>query len=353
MRKMGKAARGLSIIGLAAAIVACAETAPRQLEFSLENASEDRLWPPLPDVPRFRYMGTLHGETDFHSIERDESGINQFFRWVVGLGSQPLHPKLLLRPQSGVVDQGRIYVTDMGMKAVFVFDTVAGRLELWDSIDANRGFVAPVGICILASGEAVVADAELGLLVHLSQHGEPLGFIGDDYLLRPTGVACDGDSIYVADTAAHRIVVFNQQGHFLRYLGQRGIGDGEFNGPTHIAFSNGQLYVSDTLNARVQVLSPSGSHIRNIGRRGLYVGNLVRPKGVAIDDEGNVYVVEGYYDRLLVFNAEGDFLLDIGETGSGEGKLFLPTGVWRDQSDRFFVADMFNARVAIFQFLGE
>jgi hypothetical protein len=353
MNEMARIVKAPSILILAAVITACAQNAPRQLEFSLDNASEARLWPPLPDVPRFRYTGTLRGETDFHSVEGEEPGINRFFRWVVGIGSQPQQPELLLRPQTGIVDGGRIYVTDIGKKAVFVFDTAAGRLNLWDSVDSNRGFFAPVGICILTSGVVVVADAELGHLVHLSQQGEPLGFIGDAFLLRPTGVACDGDSIYVADTAAHRIVVFDQQGRFQRNLGRRGMGDGEFNGPTHIAIARGQLYVSDTLNARVQVMSPSGFHIKNIGRRGLYVGNLVRPKGVAIDDEGNVYVVEGYYDRLLIFNAEGEFLLALGKTGSGEGDLFLPTGVWRDQSDRVFVADMFNARIAIFQFLGE
>jgi len=92
--------------------------------------------------------------------------------------------------------------------------------------------------------------------------------------------------------------------------------------------------------------------VRNIGARGLTVGSLVRPKGVAVDSEGNVYVVESYYDHLLVFNRRGEFLMPIGGVGQETGKFYLPAGVWVDGRNRVFVADMFNGRVMVFQFLG-
>ncbi|MDD5316396.1 MAG: SBBP repeat-containing protein, partial [Candidatus Cloacimonetes bacterium] len=88
------------------------------------------------------------------------------------------------------------------------------------------------------------------------------------------------------------------------------------------------------------------------GERGLYLGNLVRPKGVAVDSEGNIYVVESLHDYLLVYNREGQLLLALGGTGGDIGQFYLPSGVWVDSRDRIFVADMFNARVMIFQFLG-
>jgi len=111
--------------------------------------------------------------------------------------------------------------------------------------------------------------------------------------------------------------------------------------------------VADTLNARIQVLEPDGRPIRQTGRRGLRMGNLVRPKGVALDDEGNLYVVESYYDYLLIYDDRGRFLMPIGGTGSGIGEFYLPSGVWTDSRNRVFVADMFNGRVTIFQYLGE
>ena len=92
--------------------------------------------------------------------------------------------------------------------------------------------------------------------------------------------------------------------------------------------------------------------VRKFGQRGLYLGNLVRPKGVAVDSEGNVYVVESYYDSLLVFSTRGEFLLPIGGTGTATGRFYLPAGVWVDARNRVHIADMFNGRVVLFQFLG-
>jgi DNA-binding beta-propeller fold protein YncE len=110
--------------------------------------------------------------------------------------------------------------------------------------------------------------------------------------------------------------------------------------------------VTDALNARVQGFREGSETTVKFGERGLYVGNLVRPKGVALDDEGNVYVVESMYDTLLVFDPQGRLLLSIGGTGKDIGKFYLPAGVWTDGHNRVFVADMFNGRVVIFQFLG-
>ena len=158
----------------------------------------------------------------------------------------------------------------------------------------------------------------------------------------------------MADTYAHDIKVFDAAGILVRVIGQRGEGPGEFNFPTHLAFARGQLYVTDTLNSRVQVFSASGDLLgnRGFGTRGLYLGNLVRPKGVGVDSEGNIYVVESYYDSLLVFSERGEFLLPIGGTGTATGRFYLPAGVWVDARNRVFVADMFNGRVVLFQFLG-
>ena len=110
---------------------------------------------------------------------------------------------------------------------------------------------------------------------------------------------------------------------------------------------------TDAMSSRIQVLrAADGAPLRRFGARGLYLGNLVRPKGVSVDSEGNVYVVESYYDSLLVFSARGEFLLPIGGTGTSTGRFYLPSGVWVDARNRVHIADMFNGRVVLFQFLG-
>ena len=107
------------------------------------------------------------------------------------------------------------------------------------------------------------------------------------------------------------------------------------------------------MNSRIQVLDAAGETVKlRFGSRGLYLGNLVRPKGVAVDGEGNIYVVESYHDHLLVFDRGGQLLLALGGSGGEIGQFYLPAGVWVDRGNRVFVADMFNARVMVFQFLG-
>ncbi len=319
------------------------------------DSSTDRVWPGLPELPRYRYAGELTGEDNFRPVEGGRGqGVRKVLRWLVGLGAKRADRIVLQRPQSGAVDsQGRIYVTDISRAGVFVFDPVAGQLDVWDRAEWNIPFIAPIGI-LADEGEILVTDAELGAVFRLDYEGKPLGKIEHATLLRPTGIARDTDSgmIYVADTQANDIKVFTPGGQLHRTIGKPGTELGEFNSPTHISFANERLYVVDTLNARVQIMTPDGETVSSAGERGLYLGNLTHPKGVAADGDGNVYVTESFYDYLLIYDEKGQFLLPIGGTGSQIGQFFLPAGVWMDQQERLYVADMFNGRVTILQYLG-
>jgi len=262
----------------------------------------------------------------------------------------------LLRPQSGVVDAGgRILVTDAGRPSVFVFDEANATLAVWREAAPGVDFRSPVGIAARGTGEYLVADAELADIFVLSQDGSPMGRFGDAALIRPTGIDIDEVTgrVYVADRGAHEVKVFSGDGKLLQTIGVPGSAPGELNAPMHIRVAGSKIYVSDALNAHVQIFSlTDGQLLGRIGQRGLYVGNLVRPKGVTVDSDGNIYVVESYYDHLLIYDESGQFLLPIGGTGGEAGQFFLPAGMWSDKTDRIFVADMFNGRVIIFRYVG-
>lgn len=341
---------------LAAALIGGCAQVPTEMRYTPQGRETvQEVFP--AQQPRYRYVGELLGEQNFGPAERGEPGLGQrMLRWIVGLQGGPSRDRrVLLRPQSGMVDAaGRVLVTDAGRQAVFVFDAPQGRLQLWEEADDRAPFQSPVGIAAGPPGEILVADAGLGRVVRLDGSGRALGSFGAGVLERPTGLARDPATgeVFVADTRAHDVKVFDAGGRLLRRIGRPGTRPGEFNAPTHLALAGGALYVADTLNARVQVLAPDGTPLRSVGRRGLYVGNLTRPKGVTVDSHGNTYVIESYYDHLLIYDPQGRFLLPIGGTGAGAGQFFLPAGLWSDAEDRIFVADMFNGRVVIFEFLG-
>lgn len=327
-----------------------------RLEASPEAAG--RVFPPpeTQEVPRYRYLGQLVGESNFQSANGDRRGTaRKLIALITGLDDAPEQPVVLQRPHSGAVDgSGRILVTDVSRNAVFVFDEAAGRLDLWEAATPTERFVAPVGITAGRNGEVLVSDAELGRVFRLGADGKPRGEFGAGVLQRPAGLARDpgGGRVFVADTRAHDVKVFDDDGNLLETWGRRGEAPGEFNFPTHLTFVNGAVVVVDTMNARVQVLGRDGRPTLGFGQRGRYVGNLARPKGVAADDEGNLYVVESMYDTLLVFDRAGQFLMPLDSAGGAGERFYLPAGVWTDSRNRVFVADMFNGRVAIFQFLG-
>ena len=353
--------RCLVVVLVAALLSGCAtDTKPGVLNFGIDATPDLKniTWPQQEsgEVPRYTYAGELTGEENFREPGEKKTGVGAFLQWLAGLFDADAVPVILQRPQSGVADEnGRIFVTDTSRQAVFVFDPKEGRLEVWEGAEESRRFVAPAGITLGEAGDVYVADAELGVVARLDRSGKSVGVIGKGELQRPVGLAFDAATrqLYVADTHAHDIKVFDAAGRLLRTLGQHGEKPGEFNFPTYLALARDELYVADTMNARVQVLeAETGQPKRVIGERGLHVGNMVRPKGIAVDNEGNVYVVESYYDHLLVFNHDGEFLMPIGGTGRQAGNFYLPSGVWIDARSRVFVADMFNGRVSLFQFLG-
>jgi DNA-binding beta-propeller fold protein YncE len=341
------------VLGLAG----CA-AAPMEMHYYPNPDGEGTVlvWPGPPEVARLSYAGELIGEVNFRAVEGFKEGAGvRLIRWIAGITGGGDKAAELIRPQSGMVDSsGRILVTDAGRQAVVVFDETNAEFLIWDEAEPAKSFLSPVGIAADGSGGYLVADADLGYLVRLSAEGVPTGRLDHESLLRPTGLARDPVSgeLFVADSGAHDIKVFDVHGDLVRTIGHRGVESGEFNGPTHMSFANGRLYVSDTLNSRVQVLSAAGEPLSTIGRRGLYVGNLVRPKGVMADRDGHIYVIESYYDHLLIFNEADELLLPIGGTGSEAGRFFLPAGAWTDDGSRLFVADMFNGRVVVLDYLG-
>lgn len=322
------------------------------------TAGKKIYFPPLSDeeVPRYLYVGELTGENNF--VEPDGKEKNRFIevlKWIAGIFENNA-PVVLQRPQSGVVDQnGRILVTDVSRSAVFVFDPANGRLDVWEYAHGFSRFLSPSGIALGPAGRVFVADAELRQVVMLDPDGKGTVLVDSNQLERPTGLAWDEKEgiLYVSDTQAHQIKVFDMTARLVKTIGLRGEGLGEFNFPTFLALGDERLIVSDTMNARVQIISLNDSAPpKVVGERGTRVGNLVRPKGVALDAENNLYVIESYHDHLLIFDERGRFLLPIGGTGKVAGNFYLPGGVWVDRGNRVFVADTFNGRISVFQFLG-
>ena len=304
------------------------------------------VWPLPPAPARIALIRTVQGASDFAKPG--------FFE---GLGNLIAGSKrhTLLRPQGVAVDgEGRLYVTDQERQGVHVFHFGSSKSTFIDRV-GDVFLVSPVGVAV-CDGKIAVSDSALNAVFLLTPDGRPAGTIEKpDGFKRPTGLAFAAGKklLYVVDTLANEVCVFDLSGRLVRRFGGQGGEAGQFNYPTHVFVdAGGKVYVTDSLNFRVQVFDGEGVFRLAIGKLGDASGHLAVPKGVGVDRFGNIYVVDSYLTTVQIFDQEGRFLLAFGEPGERPGAFHVPTGLTVDGTNRIFVCDSYNRRVQVFQYVG-
>lgn len=314
---------------------------------SVEDPSPSSwVWPEPPEPPRVQFIKTV--------ITPEDLGIKKgFFRklWEFIAGEDTVDR--ITSPHGIVSDgQGTFYVADWGAGLIHYFHF---EKKKYDSFSRTRlgPLVSPIGVALDGDGLLYVTDSFLRR-VFVFSGSKNNKVIGDDSLLRPTGVAVNTHEkrLYVVDTLGHRVDVFTLGGEKLFSFGTHGSGDGAFNYPTHIALDRtGDVYVMDALNSRVEVFDHDGKFLTQFGGMGTGLGDFIKPKGIAVDSEGHVWISDSLRNSVQVFDRTGKLLLIFGKEGIGPGEFNVPSGLFIDSKDRLFVADSYNYRVQVFQYL--
>ena len=318
--------------------------------------------PPNPPPPDLLLEGgrKLSYERSFSS-ERQVKGKPGFWAKVVNFIAGQAESRTLVRPYSIAVDsRGRAIVSDPGARGVHIFDFARHKYKFLERQDKSRDpMLAPQCVALDAQDNIYVTDSEAGKIFVFNADGKykrAIGSLrgGEGYFKRPTGIAVDSEAqrIYVTDTLRNKIVVLDFTGHVMQTIGQRGDGKGEFNYPTELLLRGQALAVVDAMNFRVQFLDRSGAVRNSIGQVGDSSGDLFRPKGIGMDSEGHYYVVDGLWGVVQVFDRQGRLLYYFGKRGTAAGDFLLPAGLFIDRDDRVFVVDSFNRRVQVFRYSG-
>jgi len=267
----------------------------------------------------------------------------------------------LVEPYAVVADsRGRLIVTDPAVSGVHIFDFKQHKYKLIQRIGKTRdSMLKPQCVAVDAHDNIYVSDSESGAVFVFDSGGKYLHTIGrlrggEGYFERPTGIAVDSEAqrIYVSDTLRNKIVVLDMQGKVLTTIGQRGTENGEFNFPTELRLDGPNLLVVDAMNFRVQAFDRGGTFQFAIGKSGDGLGDIFRPKGIAVDSEGDFYIVDGALGVVQVFNRKGQLLYYFGAQGTHAGEFQLPAGLFIDRDDHVYVVDSFNRRVQVFQYSG-
>jgi len=303
------------------------------------------VWPSPPAEPRIEFVQYLQGPRD---IGQKPSVWRTVANWVTGDTGASQN---LRKPFAVAVDEnGNLCLTDTDAGLVCYADFAHKKWRSYDGVGKIK-FASPVAVA-RRNGIFYVADSELAKVFAFRDDGKLLFQIGAP-LKRPVGLAINGNSLVVVDSAAHAVLVFGLNGKFQFQFGKRGIAPGKFNYPTCVATdASGHLIIADTLNSRVQIFDRQGKFISQFGSNGDTSGHFARPKGVAVDAAGNIYVVDALFDNFQIFNPTGRLLLNVGEAGVGPGGFGLPNGIAISADNRIYAADAFNHRVQVFKYLG-
>ncbi|MDF2722870.1 MAG: nuclease, partial [Paenibacillus sp.] len=117
------------------------------------------------------------------------------------------------------------------------------------------------------------------------------------------------DHIYVADTGNNRIVEFDPQGKFIRFIAPE---SSPFNKPEGVFVTDSlDIYVADTGNKRVVHLDKDGKYIRDYKKpESRYIPESFKydPTRLVVDKRGFLYIaVLGGYQGLLQLDPDGNF----------------------------------------------
>ena len=279
---------------------------------------------------------------------------------------------------------GNLYIADRGNHRIRRVDTagtittVAGTGEGGFSGDGGPAVRArldlPTHVALDNSGNLYIADTLNQRIRRVDASGTITTVVTGIH--HPRGMAVDGSgNLYIADTWRNRIRQVDASGTITTFAGtgEPGYsGDGgpaveaRLDKPGDVAVDgSGNLYIADTFNSRIRQVDTTGTitTIAGIGR-GIDNGGtgpateavLNTPRGVAVDDSGNVFIADTILDRIKRVDTSG-IITTIAGTGrdgySGDGgpgveaDLFHPQGIAVDISGNVYFSDSGNHRVRV------
>jgi len=250
----------------------------------------------------------------------------------------------------------RVIISDPDLPAVHVFDP-KGKTSF--SILGNQGrkLRRPAGVAVDAEDNIYIADSERGMVLVYDQHGQFVRYIGnfhgENMYEHPAGIAIyrNAGRLYLADTPRNLVFILDLKGNVLKRVGKdrHGNGSGEFLSPTQIAASDHGIAVLDADGSRIQVLDFDGNRIACyrvvVGLRTGGGGE----NGLTLDKDGNIYISYAASSIISVYKPDGVLMGTFGQSGSRIGEFRAPGGLWVDESKRIYISDTENARVQVYQ----
>ena len=198
-----------------------------------------------------------------------------------------------MRPCGVAVTKDDIFVTDMGLHALFQFSKkdckLIGRAGTKGTAE---GFLdCPRGLCVDHNGDIYIADHNNNRVTVISKYLHFTKSFGSQQLQNPRDVKVTPNSVVVLDNGSYCVHIYSRSGIFLTSSITHGM-DGIVNHAIFFCLDNaGNIVISDWLDHNIKILSPTGQLVKKVGRVGNRRGELYHPHGIDVSESGKIYVL--------------------------------------------------------------
>jgi len=235
---------------------------------------------------------------------------------------------------------------DLAVKKDSFADFIVGEEK------AAQRLTQPYGIA-LYKGKLYVADTGAGGLAIFDLAQQRFSFMtgnGAGRIKRPINIRIDADGTrYVTDTGRDQVLVYDRDDRYVKAFGV----EGQFR-PVDLAITGDRLYVADIAHHQIHVLDKgTGRLLFKFGKAGSGEGELFHPTNIALGPDGDIYVVETSNFRVQRFSADGKPVRTYGSVGSAPGSFARPKGIAMDRAGRLLVGDAAFQNVQIFDNSGK
>ena len=253
-----------------------------------------------------------------------------------------------------------IYVVDGVNHSIKVFNEEGDYRFSFGGKGTTQGrFDTPVGVTIDSTGTVYVADTGNRRVQVFTSDGKvkrqiTLPFENVRKPRDPVGVAVDEGvkRLYVSDNDNHQVLVYALPDYkLLRVWGSEGSGMQQFRYPFLMDSNNdGAVFIVDVFNTRVQQWQ-GDSGLKSIGEWGVDLGQLYRPKGVCVDNNGLVFVSDSVLGVIQMFSSDGNFNAVLGTENGEVLKWKTPLGITVDNRQHLYVVEMLPNRVRVYRII--
>lgn len=209
-----------------------------------------------------------------------------------------------------------------------------------------EGFDRPFDILPTADGRLLVSEFESDRISVLSLTGFDRGyrteswgetgrhegeFLGPQYMALST----DGNFVYISDWGNRRVAKWSLDGTHVLSLQAGGRFQG-FEGPSGIACAGDRVYIADSLRGTIDVFDPSGNYLGPLIEEG-----LTAPEGLSIQDD---YLLVADGSDILRVNLQSGKLSLEASLGPGQHRI---TSVFPDENGNLAVCDFDSDRIVL------